>query len=77
MTETNPMGWGRWRKAPDCARCNDTGRFRDVNAAGGVTEGPCGCKRGQRMSELWYAEKHGFGHPDMPEPDFDPEGPPF
>lgn len=78
-TPDNPMGWGRWRQAPDCARCSDTGRFRDVNTAGGVTEGHCTCKHGRRMSEIWYASKHGYGHPDMPdpEPDFDPDGAPF
>jgi hypothetical protein len=68
----NPMGWGQWRKAPDCDRCKDTGRFRENNV-----EAHCGCKRGRRMSELWYADKHGYGHPDEPEPDYDPEGPPF
>jgi hypothetical protein len=70
----NPMHWGQWRKAPDCGRCNDRGRFTE-----GSTEGHCTCKRGRRMSELWYAEKHGYGHPDEadPEPpDYD-DGAPF
>lgn len=74
---SDPLRWGQWRKAPDCGRCNDTGRFRDTNAAGGITEAHCTCKRGQRMSELWYAEKHGYGHPDQPEPEYDPDGAPF
>lgn len=74
---SNPLRWGQWRQAPDCGRCNDRGRFREENAVGGVTEAHCTCKRGRRMSELWFAEKHGFGHPDEPEPDYDPEGPPF
>lgn len=75
----NPMRWGQWRKAPDCDRCNDTGRFREGNEAGGYTEAHCGCKRGRRMSELWYADKHGFGHPDEPEPEpsWDADEPPF
>ncbi len=68
----NPMRFGAWRQAPDCARCNDTGCFREGN-----TKGHCTCKRGRRISELWYAEKHGYSHPDEPEPDYDPEGPPF
>lgn len=58
-----------WRAAPDCDRCKDRGRFRENNV-----EAHCGCKRGRRMSELWYADKHGLYHPDMPEPsepDFD------
>lgn len=66
-------GWGAWRNAPACARCNDTGRFDEngVNAH-------CTCKTGRRMSELWYADKHGLGHPDHPdpEPDFE-DGAPF
>lgn len=73
----NPLRFGTWRRAPDCARCNDTGRFREGGEATCIVEAPCTCKRGRRMSELWYAEKHGFGHPDEPEPDYDPEGPPF
>jgi len=68
----NPLRFGAWRQAPDCARCNDRGRFREGN-----TEAHCTCKRGRRMSELWYAKKHGYSHPDEPEPDYDPEGPPF
>jgi hypothetical protein len=58
-----------WRAAPDCDRCKDTGRFSEPNL-----EAHCGCKRGRKMSELWYADKHGLDHPDMPEPtepDFD------
>lgn len=70
------LGFGAWRRAPDCDRCKDTGRFHENN-----TEAHCGCKRGRRMSELWYAEKHGYGHPDMPDPEppepWDEEGPPF
>ena len=53
-----------WRAAPTCGRCKDTGRFREANV-----EGHCNCKTGRRMSELWYADKHGLYHPDMPEPD--------
>lgn len=63
-----------WRAAPDCDRCKDTGRFRENNL-----EAHCGCKRGRKMSELWYADKHGLYHPDEPEPsepDFD-DGAPF
>jgi hypothetical protein len=60
---------GNWRSAPDCDRCKDTGRFREGNDAGGYTEAHCGCKRGRRMSELWYATKHGLSHPDEPEPE--------
>lgn len=63
-----------WRAAPDCDRCKDTGRFRAMNAADVASEGHCGCKRGRKMSELWYADKHGLDHPDMlepSEPDFD------
>jgi hypothetical protein len=72
----NPLRFGGWRKAPDCGRCSDAGRFRETG--GGITvEAHCTCKRGQRMSELWYSEKHGFSHPDEPEPEYDPEGPPF
>ena len=77
---SNPLRWGQWRKAPDCGRCEDRGRFRETGSSDGITvEAHCTCKRGQRMSELWYAEKHGYDHPDMPEPepDWDPEGPPF
>lgn len=66
------LGVGRWRRAPDCDRCKDTGRF----AENGV-EAHCGCKRGRRMSELWYADKHGHYHPDAFEPEWDPDGPPF
>jgi hypothetical protein len=66
------LGFGRWRRAPDCDRCKDTGRFQE----NGV-DAHCGCKRGRRMSELWYSEKHGHYHPDAFEPDPDPEGPPF
>ena len=77
----NPLRWGAWRQSPDCGRCNDRGRFREENSGGGITEAHCTCKRGQRMSELWYADKHGYSHPDAPEPepepDWDPEGPPF
>lgn len=75
----DPLGWGQWRKAPDCGRCEDQGRFRETGSDGITVEAHCTCKRGRRMSELWYAEKHGYGHPDMsePEPDWDPEGPPF
>jgi hypothetical protein len=64
----HPLRFGKWRKAPDCDRCKDTGRFRETSE--GITvEAQCGCKRGQRMSELWYAQKHGYGHPDEPEPE--------
>jgi hypothetical protein len=52
-----------WRAAPDCDRCKDTGRYCE-----GTTEAHCGCKRGRKASELWYADKHGLDHPDMPEP---------
>lgn len=58
-----PKSTTSWRTAPDCDRCRDTGRFQERNM-----DAPCGCKRGRRMSELWYAEKHGLPHPDMPEP---------
>jgi hypothetical protein len=62
-----------WRGAPDCARCNDTGRFQENNV-----EGHCSCKRGRRISEIWQAGKHGFSHPDMPDPEPpDPDGAPF
>ncbi len=62
-----------WRSAPDCDRCKDTGRFQENNV-----EGHCGCKRGRRMSELWQAEKYGFSHPDMPDPEPPgPDGAPF
>lgn len=53
-----------WRAAPTCDRCKDTGRFREQNV-----EAHCRCKTGRRMSELWYAEKHGLYHPDMPDPE--------
>lgn len=75
-----------WREAPDCGRCNGTGRFRetacriwDDGTHSPITvEAHCTCKRGQRMSELWQAEKHGYSHPDMPDPEPpDAEGPPF
>jgi hypothetical protein len=70
---------GDWRSAPDCGRCKDTGRFREGNDAGGCTEAHCGCKRGRRMSELWYADKHGLSHPDEPEPEpsWGDDDPPF
>jgi hypothetical protein len=75
----NPLRFGGWRQAPDCGRCEDRGRFREENSLGGVTEAHCTCKRGRRMSELWLAAKEGYAHPDEPEPepDYDPEGPPF
>jgi|SRR5581483_11724172 len=75
---SNPLRWGQWRKAPDCGRCEDRGRFRE-KSDGITVEAHCICKRGQRMFELWFAEKHGYGHPDQPEPepDWDPDGPPF
>lgn len=73
----NPLRFGVWRQAPDCARCNDTGRFREGDPAVCIVEAHCTCKRGGRMSELWRAEKEGYGHPDQPEPEYDPEGPPF
>src|SRR5581483_737627 len=66
------LGVGVWRRAPDCDRCKDTGRFHENN-----TEAHCGCKRGRRMSELWYADKPGHYHPDAFEPEPAPEGPPF
>jgi hypothetical protein len=59
-----------WRSAPDCDRCKDNGRFRE-DSAGIVVEAHCGCKRGRRMSELWLADKHGYSHPDQPEPEPD------
>jgi hypothetical protein len=62
--EDHPLRFGAWRQAPDCGRCNDRGRFTE-----GGTEAHCTCKRGRRMSEMWYASKHGYGHPDEPEPD--------
>lgn len=52
-----------WRAAPDCAWCKDVGRTTERGV-----DAHCTCKRGRRMSELWYAEKHGEYHPDMPEP---------
>lgn len=52
-----------WRAAPTCDRCSDTGRYRKPNI-----EAHCGCKLGRKASELWYAEKHGLYHPDVPEP---------
>ena len=58
-----------WRAAPDCGRCNDTGRFTEGGCCGGTVNAHCSCKTGRRMSELWYAEKHGEYHPDMPEPE--------
>lgn len=63
-----------WRAAPDCDRCKDRGRFQE-----GGLDAHCGCKQGRRMSELWYAEKHGLYHADAPEPsepdyDYDTEG---
>lgn len=67
--EGNAPSLGQWRKAPDCDRCKDRGRFRETSQAGGVTEAHCGCKRGRRMSELWSADKHGYAHPDEPEPE--------
>lgn len=75
----NPLRWGAWRQAPDCGRCEDRGRFRETGSNGITVEAHCTCKRGRRMSELWLAEKEGYGHPDQPEPepDWDPEGPPF
>lgn len=51
-----------WRAAPVCGSCNDTGRTKVP------FDSHCSCKRGMRMSELWYADKHGFSHPDQPEP---------
>jgi hypothetical protein len=81
------LGFGRWRRAPDCARCGDTGRFEEtacrVDQDGAhwpsMVNAHCTCKRGRRMSELWYADKHGHYHPDAFEPSEppDPEGPPF
>lgn len=70
----NPLRFGAWRQAPDCDRCKDTGRFTE-----GIVNAPCGCKRGRRMSELWYAEKEGYPHPDEPEPEppWDNDGAPF
>lgn len=63
--EDRPQGFSsQWRRAPDCGRCGDRGRFRENN-----TEGHCICKRGRRMSELWYADKHGYAHPDEPDPE--------
>jgi hypothetical protein len=75
----HPLRFGAWRQAPDCGRCNDRGRFREEGSDGITVDAHCTCKRGRRMSELWYAEKRGYGHPDQPEPepDYDPEGPPF
>lgn len=83
----HPLGFGDWRCATDCGRCNDTGRFRVTACRAGengnhtptTVEAHCTCKRGRRASELWYADKHGFGHPDMPDPEppedwGDPEG---
>lgn len=62
-----------WRAAPDCGRCNDRGRFSETRCNEQhqpvTVEAHCTCKRGRRMSELWYAEKHGLYHPDMPEPE--------
>ena len=55
---SNPLRWGQWRKAPDCGRCEDRGRFRE-KSDGITVEAHCICKRGQRMFELWFAEKHG------------------
>lgn len=65
---TPPTGW---RAAPDCDRCKDTGRYQEPMGiiAGPAQIGPCRCKRGRRMSELWFAEKHGFDHPDLPDPE--------
>lgn len=75
-TDEDPFGPAPtgWRAAPDCDRCKDTGRSRETDAGGRVVEAHCGCKRGRRMSELWYADKHGLYHPDMPEPS-EPEQP--
>jgi hypothetical protein len=73
----NPLRFGGWRQAPDCGRCEDRGRFRETGSNGITVEAHCTCKRGQRMSELWRADKDGYSHPDEPEPEYDPEGPPF
>jgi hypothetical protein len=68
-----PQGFtSQWRAAPDCGRCGDSGRFHESQV-----EAHCTCKRGRRMSELWQAEKHGYAHPDEPEPEYDPDGAPF
>lgn len=42
---------------------------------GHVTEAHCLCKRGRRASERWVADKHGYAHPDEPEPDPDDDAP--
>ncbi|MDI2029834.1 hypothetical protein QFW96_14480 [Saccharopolyspora sp. TS4A08] len=45
-----------WRTAPDCGRCNDTGRYQEQH--GRITvDAHCTCKKGRRMSELWIADK--------------------
>lgn len=58
-----------WRAAPTCDRCKDTGRYQEHGV-----DAHCGCKTGRRMSELWYADKHGLYHPDMPDPEPPDEG---
>lgn len=64
-----------WRAAPDCGRCNDTGRYqetrcivRDGQHQPGVIDAHCTCKRGRRMSELWIADKLDVPHPNQYEP---------
>lgn len=62
-----------WRAAPDCAKCNDTGRANTGGCCGPRINTHCTCKTGRRRSELWYADKHGLHHPDAPEPEPDYE----
>ncbi|NUT46792.1 MAG: hypothetical protein HOV94_05645, partial [Saccharothrix sp.] len=68
---TDPLGppVTGWRAAPDCGRCDDTGRYTEGGCCGPRVEAHCTCKRGRRMSELWYADKHGLPHDDVPEPE--------
>lgn len=65
-TDEHPFGLPPtgWRAAPDCALCKDLGRATVHNV-----DAHCQCKRGRRMSELWFADKHGLHHADMPEPE--------
>lgn len=73
----HPLGFGDWKNAPDCGRCNDTGRYEEKACHVGEdgTHTPikvnahCTCKRGRRAAELWWADKHGHSHPDEPDPE--------
>lgn len=76
-TDNDPFGSVEpvrgWRAAPDCGRCDDTGRYTEqLNENGGTLSAHCTCKRGRWMSELWRAEKDGLAHPDMPDDNEEP-----